>query len=189
MMTFWGLGLTISYLKSNKILVLIHLLLLVLQPQTVDSFLPTDGTLKQRPEDFEGDTKHYWDTIQTGYAHNDPRSLLSYWITSNAIGILHISIKEKVKDETRRRNNSTVQRLSSLLCKYRRLSASWILEPPKPPTRKSITGITEDKTNKMANRRFPLQSQSFSKETEIPSISFPRLSQYRRSATLCGTAW
>ena len=59
----------------------------------------------------------------------------------------------------------------------------------KTPNQKSITGITEDKTNKMANRRFPLQSQSSSKETEIPSISFPRLSQYRRSATLCGTAW
>lgn len=66
MMTLWGLGLTISYLKSNKILVLIHLLLLVLQPQTVDTFLPIEGTLKQRPEDSEGDTKHYWDTIQTG---------------------------------------------------------------------------------------------------------------------------
>lgn len=53
--------------------------------------------------------------------------------------------------------------------------------------RKSITGITKNKPNNMANTSFPLQSQSFSTEIELPYVlSFPRLSQCR-TATLCGT--
>lgn len=78
----------------------------------------------------------------------------------------------------------TTMQIQEALC----FKNSRAIKPPTSTYRKSIIGITEDKTNKMANI-FPFQSQSFSKETEIPSISFPRLSQYRRSATLCGTAW
>lgn len=68
----------------------------------------------------------------------------------------------------------TLQRLSSLLRKYRRLfHGPWSHQNPQPvPIRKSITAITKDKPNNTANRNFPPQSQSFSTEIQLPSVIF-----------------
>lgn len=67
---------------------------------------------------------------------------------------------------------STLQRFSSLVHKCKSFSALWNLKPPKSPTyRKSIRGITKNKTNNMSNRSLPpapKKSQSFSTEIELP---------------------
>lgn len=68
-------------------------------------------------------------------------------------------------------------------------SASWTLEPPKSPTstyRKSIMAITDDKPNNTANRSSPPKARSFQQKLNILMLSFPRLSQFRGTETLCG---
>lgn len=123
---------------------------------------------------------------------NDPGSLLSYWMNSK----LHrniLNIHKRVRNGTwgwSISNQIYSSMLSSLLHKYRIVSTSRTLKPPKSLTNtyRKYHWDTEAKPHNTANR-FPPKRHTFSTKTELPYVSFLKLNQCKGTATLCGILW